>query len=424
MKSKIVRQVIEKYLSSGDFNGLSYTSLHQSLNIDENTLLILLSELIEEDQIEIVYGDYHPNPHIKAFSGLDKSEQFSKLKNHELLSYACLYPHSSVLKNISQISIEYADRPYSKELALGAGQLDYRAFDLSILEIYRNDPRYHYDNNDISGRISVTTEHYQSESMPNSDKALLQTFGFCYNAVFDRAVAVYLRYLSDLTPEHQQIWKSKELVGDYKLHPDYYLMSILGNWGTRISIFDAFIQEIDTINKMCETIRKPHLFRNAFLGSRPREFAFLLRPTLTEFNSFVHLLDKMMSDNLNIDFFRGDISLEIEKERPDGKIVIKPKGTIQLLEDWIRKYYRPSEPEILNEIFAAFRKVRSLRQKPAHAVKENEFNQQYFKDQRQLINKAYNAMRTIRLILANHPLVKSNPPEIERLLFEGKIWDL
>jgi hypothetical protein len=46
----------------------------------------------------------------------------------------------------------------------------------------------------------------------------------------DRAVAVFYHYLSNLTPEHQQIWNSKilslnghlkKLSGDYFLHPAY-----------------------------------------------------------------------------------------------------------------------------------------------------------------------------------------------------------
>jgi hypothetical protein len=37
--------------------------------------------------------------------------------------------------------------------------------------------------------------------------------------------------------------------------------------------------------------------------------------------------------------------------------------------------------------------------------------------------KAYNAIRTIRLILANHLRVKSNPPQINEYLFNGEIWD-
>jgi hypothetical protein len=98
--------------------------------------------------------------------------------------------------------------------------------------------------------------------------------------------------LADLTPEHQQIWKGKELTGDYALHPDYYRNSILGEWGTKVSIFEAFIEEMKIINRMAEKMGRPPLFRNDFSeGGKPREFGFLVRPTLKEFNSFVLLLD-------------------------------------------------------------------------------------------------------------------------------------
>ena len=73
--------------------------------------------------------------------------------------------------------------------------------------------------------------------MTESDQVFLQTFGFCYDANLNRAVAVFVHYLSDLTPEHQQIWKAKELTGEYTLHPDYYRNSILGQWDEKISIF-------------------------------------------------------------------------------------------------------------------------------------------------------------------------------------------
>ncbi len=424
MKDKILKAVITQYLTSHEFNGLSYSRLSESLNIVEGELNILLGQLLQEEQIEIVYGNYHPNPHIKAFSGADKEQQIAKLNNKDLLASACIYPHNNLLKTIPEIFTDYADRPYTKELALGAGALDFRAFDLSVLEIYRNDPRYHYYTNDIGGRISVTDKHYMSNEMPPSDKALLQTFGFCYDGELNRAVAVFIRYLSDLTPEHQQIWKSKELSGDYKLHPDYYRNSILGQWGTRISIFDAFIMELDIANKMCSLMKNAPLFKTTFVDARPREFGFLLRPTLSDFNSFVHLLDKMMSDNLNKDFFRADLDLEAETEREDGKIIVTQKGTIQLLEEWIRKFFRPRNPDDLTQMLQTFKEVRRLRQKPAHSVKENEFDQQYFKKQRSLIINAYDAVRTIRLVLANHPAVKAKPPEINKLLYEGKIWDI
>lgn len=175
---------------------------------------------------------------------------------------------------------------------------------------------------------------------------------------------------------------------------------------------------------MCATMGKPSLFRNTFENSRPREFGFLLRPTLSEFNSFIHLLDKMMSDNLNKDFFKDDIELEDEEVRKDGKIIVKPKGTIRLFQEWLEKFFRPVDPTPILELFSAFKNIRGLRQKPAHSIRENEFDQQYFKQQRLLMKEAYNAIRIIRLIFANYPQVVASPPEIHSLLYEGKIWDI
>jgi hypothetical protein len=260
--------------------------------------------------------------------------------------------------------------------------------------------------------------------MHERDQVILSTFGFAYDDDFNRAVAVFVRYLSGLSPEHQKIWASKDLGSGFKLHPDYFRNTILGEWGTRISIFDAFIQELVIINEMANLMGKPPLFKNTFSPERPREFSFMLRPTLRELHSFCLLLDKMMSDNINKSFFAGDVPLESDQMRPDGKVVVTQHGTISLLETWLRKYFHPADKGELDLIFATFRKVRNLRQKPAHSVNEDEFDQNHFKFQRQLMNEAYNSVRFIRLAFANHPAVKRNPPTICDELRDGKIWDI
>lgn len=293
-----------------------------------------------------------------------------------------------------------------------------------MLEHYRNDPRYYYETNFISGSISIRDEYFESSSLPEHDQVLLQTFGFAYDEDFNRAVAVFIRYLADLSPEHQRVWHAKMLSGDYKLHPDYYRSSILGEWGTRISIFEAFTLELTVINQMAERMGRPALFRETFTSNRPTEFGFLLRPTLAEFNAFVHLLDKMLSDNINKDFFLDDVPLEEDQTRPDGKIVVRQKGTLALLEEWLRKFFRPSDPKPFDDMFKGFRSVRKLRQKPAHAVNENVFDIAYFKNQRRLVIDTYDSLRTLRLVLANHPRVKCNPPEIQDHLAKGAIWDI
>jgi len=423
LKQKIKNDVIEHYLKSNDFNGISFHSLTSKYSNDESAIISALKELIETDDIDMEYPEYHPNPHIKAFSGIPKQDQIKRLSNIDSLRYACVYPSSSLLA-VTVDHTKYVDSPYTMELLLGAGQLDFRSFDVSVLEFYRNDPRYSYENNDISGKIYAKGDYYEDGKMKESDQVFLQTFGFSYDEDLNRAVAVFLRYLHDLSSEHQQIWKTKELTGKYNLHPDYFRSSILGEYGQKLSIFRALLKELKIINEMCNKMGKPNLFRNDFLGEDLRGFGFLLRPTLLEYNSFVHLLDKIMSDNINKDFFRNDLSMEIETERSDGKIVVSQKGTIALLKEWFDRYFIPEDSRPIEEMKSVFQKVRKLRMKPAHSVNEDAFDQKYFRMQRDLIMEAYNAIRTIRLIFANFPEVKLDPPKISKMLFEGRIWDI
>lgn len=231
--------------------------------------------LIEKGLISLNFGDRHPNPHIKAFPAEEAEIQERKLEEASDLRHVCAYPTRCHLEKMVDPR-DYPDEPFTRRLALGEPQLSLLAFDLSVLEIYRNDPRYYYTNDDISGTISVSDEYFESEEMPASDQVLLEHFGFAYDPGFNRAVAVYLRYLSRLSPEHQQIWQARLVKGEYELHPDYYLSS-MGHWPEHISIFDAFLEELHHINEMCKLMGKPPLFRNE-LKDRPRSLSFLIRP--------------------------------------------------------------------------------------------------------------------------------------------------
>ena len=62
------------------------------------------------------------------------------------------------------------------------------------------------------------------------------------------------------------------------------------------------------------------------------------------------------------------------------------------------------------------------RQKPAHAIDENIFDQCYFKEQRELIVEAYSAIKILRLLLENHPKVEAANIEIPTCLRDGRIW--
>jgi len=191
-----------------------------------------------------------------------------------------------------------------------------------------------------------------------------------------------------------------------------------------MSIFQAFVEELEVINKMSALMRKPHMFFNSYINDRPKEFGFLLRPTESEFNNFMLLLDKMMSDNINKKFFEDDVEIETEEKRDDGKIVVGQKGTILILESWVKKFFSPVNPTPIDHMIATFRKVRKLRQSPAHKVNIDSFNQDIFKKQRAIVIDAYHAVRVMRMMLANHPRVRANPPQINEQLFNGEIWDI
>ena len=215
MKSDILRVVASYYLDSGDFNGTPIIRLIQEIGVDWNKMWPALQELIDEDAIGVLFSDLELNTHILRLGFPPKEVQISKLDTDDFF-HTCVYPRPGYLHKVVNAS-RYVGEPYKLCLALGEPQLAYRSFDLSVLEMYRNDPRYLYSADNISGSICVRSEYVESNQIYERDQVLLETFGFAYDENLNRAVASYVRYLADLSPEHQQIWKAKELTGNFKL---------------------------------------------------------------------------------------------------------------------------------------------------------------------------------------------------------------
>jgi len=413
LRDDLIKMVTDYYLKSRDFNGIPVGTICEKLNLNDRDAKELLQELIQDEMVSVVYGDIHPNPFIKALKEEEKDKQIEKLDR--LQDNACIYPTPAHLKRTVNPA-DYSGRPFALKLALGEAQLSYYSFDLSVLEFYHNDPRYTYESDDISGMIC-----YKNEEMKKADQVLLESFGFSFGPNLERAVAVFLLYLSRLSAEHQQIWNAKLIDEKYSLHPDYYRSSILGEWPERVSVFDAFVEELHQINEMCRQIGWPPLFNNDYREKKkPKEFCFMLRPTSRKYNEFVEMLDKMLSQNLNIDFFRREIPIEYEETRKDGKISVKMKGTIQLLDEFLKSKFITRERKDIEEMIATFKEVRRLRRDSAHRINEDVYDPEFYSKQRYLITRAYAGVRLIRLMLANHPVVKHY--KVPDWLFYGKIW--
>lgn len=422
MRDLILSLVTDHYLTSHDFNGLSGGELLAV--VGEGEYRPIVEDLIREEFLSLNFGNYHPNPYIKAFPARPADEQVAMLRERGL-DAACLYPERRHLETVVHQE-QYQGRPYALALALGEPELSFRAFELSVLERYRNDPRYLYENNDISGQISIRNEFFGPGGAPERDQVSMQTFGFCFDDEQNCYVAAFLRYLYQLSPEHQQYWSTLEVHRDTRLHPDYFRPTILGDFPENVSVYTGVLLELRTINDMCRAMGRAPLFRQDFReGDPPPHYGRLVRPTAHEFAQFVHTLDRMLSDNLNLDFFGDDVPRETEIERADGRIEVRQKGSIQILDDWVETIFHPARQEdrdSLAEMIRTLREVRKLRMRPAHALDNDAFRQELAKVQRELMIRVYGAVRLIRLMLSRDP--RAAPVKLPPYIGDGNIWTL
>ncbi|HZK71838.1 MAG TPA: AAA family ATPase, partial [Clostridia bacterium] len=372
--------------------------------LEYSNLKIMLTDLIKEDKITLTFASISENPFIKRFQDLTIDKQ---IENLELLplNEICIYPSSNILPSID--STKYNNTPFSKMLFLGDYQLKAIFFDPIVLESYFQDPRYIIVNRDYSGNISISNSFFNSDEVSDKDKIVLQSFGIGYTTKTGAKVIVgLLRYLSHLSPEHQQRWHSHIILEECIVEQDY-MRNILGIWNTHISIYTAFIEELYHISEISKLMGREPLFKQTFKDSKPRNFTSLLRPTLKNYNEFVHLLDKMLSDNINKKFFGTEIPLETETVRSDGKILVSNKGTITLLDEWMKTNIEFQDETAYFTILDPIKKVRTGRQKPAHNVQEDVFDKTYYVKQKELIISVYLSLRTIRLLFMNHPSARN-----------------
>lgn len=415
---QLLASATDRYLTSGDFNGYPL----RDAPVGRPELEDLLTGLVESDLLSLSLGSPHPNPHIKAFPAADAAEQLAALASTPDLTHVTAYPETAHLRDVVDVA-NYDGRPYTLRLAQGASQLLPAAFfDLQVLEAYRNDPRYLFTCGEAAGTISVSDEFYGAADMRPADQVLLETFGFGFDEQRRRAVAVFPIYLSRMSAEHQQLWAARELGNEHVLHPAYQAGAIFGEFYERESIFRAFVEELDQLQRMCALADRPPIVRSSFADCPPANFTFMLRPTLKELQDFHSTLDKLMSDNLNKKFFEAEgLATETESSRPDGKVVVSPKGTITLLQEWLESC-QVADRSKLDELVKTFRDVRKLRQRPAHAADDNRFDVAYYDEQRELIGRAYTAVRLLRLLMINYPGV-GDYDGVPGWLYEGHIYD-
>lgn len=388
----MLEKITRYYLNSGDFNG---TPVGQySEKIDD------IRKLILDRKLDLVRGDGHPNPHIKAHKPPKSSIQIQKLMD-EGVGRGCLYPTPEHLKKLVREE-DYRNSPFQYDLACGQPSLEHVSFDVRILEYFRNDPRFSYRISDSHGSIYARDD---SEVVSGSmDDILLNRFGFGFKKDQSRIVAVMLWDLLKLDSAQQMQWKPYQTHDEAKLHPDFFRSSLLGKFPETISLYRAIVSEMGFINELCDELGFKSIFKNTFEEDYPREFHFLIRPTLKEFHSFVLLLDKMLSENIDPKILSKQ-ERKIHTVNSKGETIITQKGSIAILQEWLAKQYNFTYPEAPGEILESFRKVRKIRQKPAHEINKDIHDNIYFKQQIDLIEDVFSSLNTIRKILSMHPKI-------------------
>lgn len=412
--------ITDAYLTSNDFNGIHHGALPPELTIE-------LRPLLEAGLIYANFGQRMVNPHILGLPPEAPGVHLQVIDTiGRPLTEAVLFPTPGHLQTVVPTTL-YADAPFSRELALGAGQLEHRFFEASVLARYRDDPRYNYIF-DIDGQIS-------RDDLP--DGMFLNTMSVGHRVKDGLVVVgVFLRYVDDLAPTEQQHWKLHEVFDreNYRLHPDFIRTHLRAEFPQKLSPFVAMLEEMALVNKMCEAIGYPRLFRKIYESGaratepglrepRPRDFGHLVRPTMKELRDFTAMLDKMLSDNMTNEFFRAEIpEMFLEVPGPEGALVRRTKRSLELLKEWLDLVVKV-EPEGL-AVFThkTFRDIRNARNPDAHTIRDNDYDETIYAKQRKLITNAYVAVRTIRQILQGHPL--ANAVHVPSKLENMDVWDI
>jgi hypothetical protein len=402
LEAHLLEDIVHFYLNSPDFNGVS---LDRLLERREAGALDALQKLVRRQLVELISGKWD-NPHIKRLPAYEITKQLDALSTEPAESI-CAYPGEKHMRRTIQSNL-YRNRPFTRLLALSHPQIEPMFFELSVLDRYQSDPRYIFRFDGLAGGISISGQHYRSRGMVSSDKVILQSFGLGTDARGQRVAVVFLRYLSSLSPRHQRHWQSQRVSRNCAVENNYYRRSILGEWTDGISVYDALLAELFHINGMCAMAELPPFFLQDFSDERPKGFGLLMRPTRREYHEFVHTLDKLISENLNVRFFEAEgLSVEEETMRRDGRVEVARKGSLRLLQEWLGKRVRFKVDGGPAKIVAPLREVRALRHRPAHTMLHDEFSLSYQKKKEKLISEVYISISNVRAFFQTHPHAQS-----------------
>jgi hypothetical protein len=290
-----IRAIIDTYLESTDYNGLA---VHDGFDAGQTMALV---GLVEDDLVEVRTTETSMNPHVRRESTTVSRDQQVELMQAGKCERYVLYPTPALLEGHPRIT-ELADQPYEQRLAAGAAVLDIVYFDLDVLENYRNDPRYTFSFWDFGVSFSISDDAYMDPEEAERDKVSAAHVGFAYSGdtrptgPIRRYLAVFVKDLAAMTPEHQQRWRTYEAArDDIAPHPQWARAQLFGEFPEGPGTFSMCLTEMQYINEISEMLWGEPLFNST---DRPREWGWMIRGSRTDYKTFAHLTDKLLAENL------------------------------------------------------------------------------------------------------------------------------
>lgn len=405
-KSKLLEHIVEFYLNSGDFNGIPMYLL-QNYNPDD------MVELINDGLVETISESEAINPHIKGFEFALTSEQHIANAAGDN-GQVCFYPTEKALQSAP---VDHS-KPYTALLQKGRTQFDIIFFDIEVLERYINNPKYSISDYGYKGSVCLQ-DTYGEDSLHGE---YIKEYGMAYKRCerLMRAVAVFVRDLSRLSSRAQMLWKSFEHAdqAEYCVEPGFIKNAIFGAFVTTHWVFNAMLEEMEIINQQCAAIGLPPLFNHVYRTShneRPDGYGNILLPTLKNYYDFVLVMEKLLVHNISIKTFQKDVGVirAIDRKNEDGT----DKGSLVMFKEWIDQNVHASF-DIDAVIIAPLKKIRKIRQSPAHELYNNKYDIDVYERQKELVDESYEALRAIRSLFMGHPLAKD--VKIPAYILSGK----
>ena len=111
------------------------------------------------------------------------------------------------------------------------------------------------------------------------------------------------------------------------------------------------------------------------------------------------ILEKIVANNISSKAFT------CQQNKTRAIIPEKDEGTISLLGKWLIANGR--DRQVVEEhVVAPLKHIRKVRQTPAHDFIDNKYDTMVYIEQNQIVEKAYEAMSCLRIMLSTHPLAK------------------